>query len=791
MIEVNHVRALGVQPDDFGQLEHAIASIPDAKVRSAFEHVFAASRAIALQGSRIVPATLAASVAGVSDEVMIEYSKLVESVKGVSVEPHIAAYQQLQKVSPVGRLHLERMEMYPIGLEQGEMVFTVPLAPSEACTISHKEWSTSTDEFENIVDDYLESYSERGVAEKSDVAMSSESEAQHSLALNFGASVSGGFGPVSVSTSFGLQSKSEERDSVKRSATQAREVTEKASARTRKEHKISVKLEAKKGTEDSSFRTIQNIFSDRALRVDYFRMMRKWRIDLFRYGLRLTYDIAIPNPGARLWVRYRELATLDRQLRAPFSFALKLDDVTEKTYQNLMAEFGVNVDPPPESVSITASKLLLNPAGGIEALEFAAPNGYLLRSDVEGRETISTGNQSDVDYTAEVVTLKTLTSMVGGSFKLVLKRTLFRADRSTIFATYKPSLNAGVELMASADPSPALLAAWRAKAWETFRTAAFEHYRQQLQILQDRRDRLFMDLTSKDTLTLRRMEREELLRLVMDWIVGPSFSTTPASVSGTLQMLLHEEASPGGMPDLQSINTTQWADARAFGEFVKFVHEAVEWENLIYFLYPYFWGSDALAKEKLLFDHPDPFHRDFLRAGYARVVIPIRAGFEKDFTRLAETGSFSGTAASPYMTIADDVAAFARTNYQGIPPANPEKHGRPLLYPQQRQTWETMEKIIQLIEEFRVSNNRYPNSLAELTGGPFLDAWGRAWVYTVPGSGNDYDLFSFGANGVLGGDDLNADISAAAGASLMASWFDYTPTSGLDIELTAKPAVVV
>jgi Type II secretion system (T2SS), protein G len=56
-------------------------------------------------------------------------------------------------------------------------------------------------------------------------------------------------------------------------------------------------------------------------------------------------------------------------------------------------------------------------------------------------------------------------------------------------------------------------------------------------------------------------------------------------------------------------------------------------------------------------------------------------------------------------------------------------------------------------------------------------------VYRIPGSGNDYDLLSLGADGLEGGEGVDADISAAAGASLMATWFDYTPTTGIDLEV--------
>jgi hypothetical protein len=816
---LNHIRALQIGRDDLPKLQEAIGNVHDAQQHAALISILGA--VTTLTGNPAPALQLASHFAPLNDAAMMSFSKLVEQVKGKNLDPLLAGYQQIQKVAPVGRLHLERVEMYPVGLEQGELMFTIPLAPSESCTVSHKEWSTTSQEYEDIVQDSFESYSERGVAEKTDASMSTESEAKHSLALSFGASVSGGPGPVTVSTTFGLNSSSEEQDSVKKSTQQSRELTEKASARTRKEHKVSLKLEAKKGVEDESFRTIANPYADRALRVDYYRMMRKWRTDLYRYSLRLTYDICIPNPGARFWAKYRQLADLDRQLRQPLTFSLQPTDITDdiNSWPKLAAKYGAVLDPPPpRAQAFTVSKPLTNPSGGIESFEFTAPPGYSFGGKLSGGDTVigkvalGYGDVSAVIFSAdsESSNLQAGAPATMKVFNVQLHGAIFEANHATVFALYSAAVNGlgMVELEAVAKRDDALLADWQLKSWQTLHAAALDQYKQNLTLLQDQRDRLYTDLTNKDTLSLRRLEREELLRLVMDWLVGTSFTTAPDSVSTTIETILTREGLPtppvlihvplpsphdvmDTRTDLQYITDDQWADAHEFGVFVKFVHESVEWENMLFFVYPYFWGSEQLGKEKLLFEHPDPNHRDFLRAGYVRVVIPVRPGFETDFTTLVETGSFTGGGGSPYITFAEDVANFARTNYQGIPPANPEKHARPLLYPQQRTTWSTMETVIQALEAYKSVNNVYPPDLAALGGGPYHDAWGRDLVYIIPGSGNDYDLFSYGADGAPGGDDVNADISAAAGASFISTWFDYTPTSGLDIELTAKPAIVV
>jgi len=55
----------------------------------------------------------------------------------------------------------------------------------------------------------------------------------------------------------------------------------------------------------------------------------------------------------------------------------------------------------------------------------------------------------------------------------------------------------------------------------------------------------------------------------------------------------------------------------------------------------------------------------------------------------------------------------------------------------------------------------------ERWAGPYLkkresltDPWGRAYQYRSPGDHGDYDLWSYGADGVEGGEDENADITS-------------------------------
>lgn len=55
------------------------------------------------------------------------------------------------------------------------------------------------------------------------------------------------------------------------------------------------------------------------MRIDYYSMMRKWYVALYRYGIRLTYDLTVPEPGATLRETYALLDVLQKSQSMQFS----------------------------------------------------------------------------------------------------------------------------------------------------------------------------------------------------------------------------------------------------------------------------------------------------------------------------------------------------------------------------------------------------------------------------------------------------------------------------------------
>jgi general secretion pathway protein G len=98
-----------------------------------------------------------------------------------------------------------------------------------------------------------------------------------------------------------------------------------------------------------------------------------------------------------------------------------------------------------------------------------------------------------------------------------------------------------------------------------------------------------------------------------------------------------------------------------------------------------------------------------------------------------------------------------------------------------------IESIDKALDQFRLDVRRYPSAEEGLEAlsvkptnvanwsGPYLkkavpsDPWGRPYVYRVPGSKGEFDLFSYGRDGKAGGSGEDADIGIGASATTLSS----------------------
>lgn len=794
----------------------------------------------------------------------------------VRTEALLSAYRFHTPIQPIGALHLERMEMTPVGIEHGELVHSVPLTPHETVNISHREWTVTSQTFESIVTDAFEGFSETGVTDKTDLSQAIDSETRHSTSLDVNGSVTatynGGAYSVTAAAAVSSSTKTDTSSTVKDSVAHSLAVTRQASARTRKEHKTSFRVSSVAGAEDLAVQTLTNP-TDKAIRVDYFQLMRKWRVDLIRYGIRLTYDLVIPDPALDMIGRVKELQELEEWLStATFSFDLALDAVqpTTQAWRDLQTSYGIALDPPPEPLTpVTSIDILLEKQGGdLKEANFPIqlPDGYQFDSgqmigvihqtqggnspqlNLLGQTSHDPGDpahSTQPDQVTGVIDLRTAPHDFGGIWGTI-----------TVQYSYQNCVSGQISGSFQGKVRDVTVDAWRMKTWLALRDAALDRFNKSLDRAAARKAYL-EDLISRfDALSLRKMEHEEVMKWVLDWLLDgfppPASANSVFGVTGKPWTYPEPGAVPDGLPvpstpvigvDAADLDPVSYQDAGEHGDLIRFVQNAIEWENMLFFVYPYFWDSSQNWPFKRFLVHPDPIHREFLRGGAARVVLTVRPGYQDAFTNFVLTGNpYPDTPVQgpdlPYVTIGQEVRNQALTNYENIPPANPDREARPLLYALQRMAWDDMQAIIAALEEYRNNILRYPPGPEPglphvlktfLLGQPqvdsgnnptwaarlwadlkavntppnfddpqstFTDPWGHPYHYTTPTPSTpvlhgDYELICYGSNNQPGtdpNDPLSEDITSWGEGLLVAQWYEYTPTSALDVTVDAAIA---
>jgi hypothetical protein len=209
-------------------------------------------------------------------------------------------------------------------------------------------------------------------------------------------------------------------------------------------------------------------------------------------------------------------------------------------------------------------------------------------------------------------------------------------------------------------------------AWLAIREAARAQWITKSVALQERRRRLLEELTGKDSLKLRQMEREEIMKAILRWTLGPSFEFYPEEAHGDGTIY---ETRPEPLDYIEAATGRVREESREalmrHGNMVRFLQQAIEWENVNWIAYPYFWSKPGRWNFKQTIDHPDPQHRNFLRAGAARVVLTIRPGFEEDWLELMEGGPLPTD--HEYLTLATELKNAAETSYAYTPNPNRER----------------------------------------------------------------------------------------------------------------------
>jgi hypothetical protein len=721
----------------------------------------------------------------------------------------------------VGMLNLERLEMNPAGIQRGELIATIPLAPLEKTAVSHKEWSVTSKEFTSIVQDSLENVSETGVTDNTELSQSTTSQIQHSNQFNITATVSGGIPLISGSSSTAFTAQGSDSKSATDSIRHATSITKKASARTKQEHKITITTKTETGSAETSTRIIRNPSETAPARLDYFSMMRKWRVGLYRYGLRLTYDITIPAPGSAMRNDYKHLAML-RDQQHPFVPDFSMEDITNEVippdtiprYQVLANQKKVVVPLFPGPITVPTSNRSGLGSWSFMDLSFDVLDGYEIADVLIDTQIGKGSHNSNVDVLGTAFTFGNVSDPIiarniplftFGSTSMPIDNGFVKVGapgqpylkgatgHQTVTAFFDGPDQGWIRLTVHTVPTEAKIAQWRADVWNALYNAAHNFYLDAQQIIAGDISQIEDKLANVDTLTLRREESDEVMKSVLRFLLGPNFEFMPKSVSDALAHAGAADDATYGVAftgNTLNLNPGELSLLRQYEEMVRFINQAIEWENVVTFLYSYFWdvpiGWEFIRKIR----YNDLTRQAFLRAGSARVVLTIRKGWEEAWTAFFHGGAIGAVLEdSPYLSIAREIGAYDDRNYPGIPPANPARTGVRL------------EDAVATMSSAVVSASSSPVVLSVDSSAGFvvgdtvvIDSDNpptriqeAQQIVEIPSASEirvaklDHDHGQGGRFLVTRPGDKGV---------LIAEWNEYTPSSGVDIALTSNLATI-
>ncbi len=603
-------------------------------------------------------------------------------------EAIIISMLDAMELEPAGYLVLERLDFTPVGYVRGELVYSIPLTPNEKVTVSHSEWSNTSEEYLKVVQETIEEERQKAVSENTELAESIATERQVNQRGEASADAVYKGTNWSIALSGGWSGEWNNSRAIETSSKRSQEITSKAASRSKTEHKISFRIARETHTEDEQLRVIENA-THNPVRWDFHRLMKKWQIDLYNLGERLTWDIVLPEPGRYLLQRYVELQELIDEIEAGDPFDISVDAIAEDNYMELAAEWGAVVKGYPEEHTLTFEDSAEYP--GTPTLEMRktklieVPENFYI-SDVtvieppNGSVDLGGANEKYIVNGMEGDNETHLINKYMQSYSWTWKYLLETGSRG-------PAL---LVLAVTATPTEEAIRAWRMECWNRISEAARARWMARLEGFQARRDRLIEELMGKDSLKLRQMEREEIMKAVLRWMLGPEFNFYQEGISRLASILVSNKrwwipdggnwGSPygGGGPWGSPYGSGTFAEQLDYrqlglelGPEVRFLHQAIEWENINWITYPYFWSDPQEWAFKQAFEHPDFYHRNFLRAGWTRVVLTIRPGFEWAWlARMAGLDPADLNINHPYLSLAREIEARANTTYAYTPVAN-------------------------------------------------------------------------------------------------------------------------
>jgi hypothetical protein len=477
------------------------------------------------------------------------------------------------------------------------------------------------------------------------------------LSVDIGVNVAAQYGPVKITADTKFATSLSTKESDKQATRYAKEVTDKTLER------VVTKVREERSTrtiEEFRETNLHRLTADDHHVVGLYRWVeKKYEAKVVNYGKRLMFEFLVPEPAAfHLYAMTENAGDATAGLVKPIdprtadtvtAFGRQPikshADITEANYAFWAATYDAVVEPPPalrvttsksysradmdQNVQFADSKTDLAMPAGFEADRFNAFFGLHSETHDGGPNwvTIAVGRQSRFATTGSG-----FSGFLNGEDDLVPVTVMGR--------TRMYGLNVEVECTRT----PRSLVQWQQKTYRAILDGYAAKLGAYTTALAEAKSQAGVQIRGSNPLFNRQTESEELekgcLRLLTSCTHLPSDAVQPGEY---------------GYPEFDC------CQALRDGSVVQFFEQLFEWRLLTYAFYPYFWGRKKNWVEIYHVDDVDPLFMSFLKAGFARVVVPVRPGYEGAALRYLADGSIWDGGSAPgiddpmYVAIENDL----------------------------------------------------------------------------------------------------------------------------------------
>lgn len=495
----------------------------------------------------------------------------------------------------------------------------------------------------------------------SEVQRISKEELKRKAELN----VSGKYGPtVEFEVTAGIDSSNSKEKTTKVAQEFAQETTSKAV------NKITERVR-----EQRTFKVIEEIEeanhhgfvnnSDSNITGIYQWLNKVYEAQIYDYGLRLLFDIIIPEPAAFLISAFnaRQSETTPR-LSEPPEFKKRPDQLTESNYYLYVQQYGAkDVQAPPEPLTTVSKTFILTDheddwekVRHAEGGEINIPEGYeAVYGYMTATKSGSTSKNSAVaihldrywyNFPMNQTINSTPMNNQQGAIPVAWRAFAVSAAAATIEIRCRRTV--------------AAMNQWRLDTHEKIRTA----YEARLSEYHAEQDKLALEVKEEleggNPADNKRLAETELKRAAISIIANKR------QLFDLIDIDFH---------DIPFVDLSARLNA---DPIIRFLEQAFEWENMNYLYYPYFWGrKEPHWKQKILFESSDSDFGQFVRAGAARLQLAVRPGFEDAVDHFLKTcepwqGGDLPTITDPlYLPFADELAAQLGRPSDEVPVGDP------------------------------------------------------------------------------------------------------------------------